>query len=248
MVPPDAPYGGDWLGLHPRNAGWTMNRWGPGVAVAGAVVAGGTVLSALELVRLRREVRTFAREALTDPLTGFYNRRGCERRLAEDLAREDRSRARGSLTLVAADLDGLKVVNDCHGHAAGDAYLTAFGALMQENLRTGDWVGRWAGDEFVVALWEEEGGPAVRAVLDRLVKEIIPRSVVWLPDGQEVSLSASFGVAAHHRPLGCRRVVEEAGGLLRRADEALLEAKRRGKEGSCMRLESRFPDSKTGGD
>lgn len=173
----------------------------------GGLLAGG-ILGAMKLTSLRRRVRAVEREALTDPLTGLYNRRGCERRLAEDLARKSRRQAE-SFSLVVADLDNLKQVNDRYGHSAGDQYLREFARLLKDNLRAGDWVGRWAGDEFLVALWDTGSfaGAAsetafkmsgaqddVRGVLHRLLAQV-SQTVVRLPGGAEPLLSASFGVA-----------------------------------------------------
>ena len=169
--------------------------------------------------RLDAAMRSLGELAATDHLTGVHNRRAAEGRLDEDVARAQRGG--GTLTLALLDLDRFKTVNDEHGHRAGDACLIRFAELLRGNLREGDWVARWGGDEFLVGVWhaEEEGPPAER-VLGR-VAEVLRENPVVLPNGEEALLTFSGGV-------GRWRPGDEAGKLLSKADEALYRAKAKG--------------------
>jgi diguanylate cyclase (GGDEF)-like protein len=159
--------------------------------------------------------------ASKDHLTGTYNRRAAEERLAEDTARAPRGG--GPLTLALLDLDRLKSVNDGHGHHAGDACLIRFAEVLGRNVREGDWVARWGGDEFVVVTWhaeEEEEEPSVGGVLGRVAEDLRKNPVV-LPDGEEALLTFSGGV--------CRwRPGDDPGRLLSKGDEGLYRAKSEG--------------------
>jgi diguanylate cyclase (GGDEF)-like protein len=171
------------------------------------------------LERLDAALRSLEELATTDHVTGVYNRRAAEERLAEDIARAQREG--GALTLAALDLDDFKPINDEHGHRAGDACIKHFADFLGRNLRRGDWVGRWGGDEFVVGLWHagEEAQPAER-VLARVAEEVRENPVV-LPNGKEEYLTFSGGV-------GRWKPGEDAQSLFSKADEALYRAKEGG--------------------
>jgi diguanylate cyclase len=169
--------------------------------------------------RLDAALRSLEELATTDHVTGVYNRRAAEERLAEDIARAQREG--GALTLAALDLDDFKPINDEHGHRAGDACIKQFADFLGRNLRQGDWVGRWGGDEFVVGLWHagEEAQPVER-VLARVAEEVRENPVV-LPNGKEAYLTFSGGV-------GRWKPGEDAQSLFSKADEALYRAKEGG--------------------
>ena len=86
-------------------------------------------------------LRSLGELATRDHLTGLLNRMAGEERLAQDVARAERGAGAPSLAVV--DLDGLKPVNDGHGHQAGDACLSRFASVLARNVRAGDWVARW---------------------------------------------------------------------------------------------------------
>ena len=159
-----------------------------------------------------------------DGLTGVYNRRASEERLAEEVARVQRGEE--SLTVAALDTDKLKEVNDRHGHDAGDACLKHLVNTVEQNIRQSDWLGRWGGDEFVVVLWGAEDSRSARRSARAIVKRIaddLKETPARLPRGaREVTLTMSGGIASHRHEEGARE-------LFSRADEALLEAKRRGR-------------------
>jgi diguanylate cyclase (GGDEF)-like protein len=170
---------------------------------------------ALENARLHRIVE---RQALVDGLTGVSNRRHCEEALTSEIARADRLGT--TLTLVLADLDDFKAINDEHGHAAGDDVLREFAAVLRATLRDSDLAGRWGGEEFLLLL---PGADAVGGaqLADRVRSSLAERSFLG-NDGAVVSVTCSFGVAQH-----------QTGGderdLFAAADRALYRAKREGK-------------------
>ncbi len=169
--------------------------------------------------RLDGALRSLGELATRDHLTGILNRRAGEERLAQDVARA--RRGGGTLALAVLDLDQFKPVNDLHGHRAGDLCLERFASVLGGNVREGDWVARWGGDEFAVGMWEERGKEtSAERVLERVGGELGEGPVV-LSGGEEVRLTFSGGVSRW-------KAGEEAQGLFRRADEALYQAKKAG--------------------
>jgi diguanylate cyclase (GGDEF)-like protein len=107
-------------------------------------------------VAVSRIAQRLETQVYIDPLTGLLNRRALDRDIRREVGRATRHRRR--FTLVLADLDGLKVVNDRDGHAAGDARLQALAVAVERSLRVGDAAYRIGGDEFVVLLTETTEG------------------------------------------------------------------------------------------
>jgi diguanylate cyclase (GGDEF)-like protein len=159
----------------------------------------------------------------TDHLTGLPNRREGEERLAEDHARAKRGGASGGaiLTVAVGDVDNFKAINDTHGHQAGDVCLRHVARVIRRNVREGDWLARWGGDEFVLALWDASVFASPEAVLGR-INAGLGRSPVRLPGGEDLVLSISVGA---HRYAGEDDLRE----LLAKADAAMYEAKREGR-------------------
>ena len=155
----------------------------------------------------------------SDHLTGLPNRREGEGRLAADFARAQRGG--GMLTLALADVNRFKAINDTHGHPAGDACMRHVARVMRANVREGDWLARWGGDEFVLALWDASMFASPGAVLGRINKAL-RESPARLPGGEELVLSVSVGA---RRYAGEEDVRE----LLAKADAAMYEAKREGR-------------------
>jgi diguanylate cyclase (GGDEF)-like protein len=170
---------------------------------------------ALENARLHERVQ---RQATTDELTGLVNRR----RFLEALETElERARLfETPLSLVLADLDDFKLVNDRHGHLAGDHALQTFGDLLQEHLRVVDVAGRLGGEEFAVLL-PETNAESASLVADRM-RRALADAPLELPGGNRVPLTASFGIAE----LAPGQASEQ---FVSRADAALYEAKAAGK-------------------
>ncbi len=165
------------------------------------------------LVRLQMRAEELQQLATLDPLTGLYNRRVAEQNLALEISRSGRHDY--PLTLLALDLDGLKQVNDKHGHAAGDQMLKAFAGQLKKAIRSSDLAARVGGDEFVV-------------ILPECHPELVPRVLARLTgldmtlDGTKIPIVFSAGWAGYQPG-------ESPTQLLERADRALYSNKRTGK-------------------
>jgi len=175
---------------------------------------------ALENARLHQIVE---RQALVDGLTGIANRRHCEDALSAEIARADRLAI--PLTLVLADLDDFKLINDRHGHAVGDDVLREFASVLRSTVRESDVAGRWGGEEFLVLLTGTEADGALH-LAERVRRALGERSFLG-KDGRPFSVTCSFGVAQHSTGGDERE-------LFANADRALYRAKRRGK--NCVEL------------
>jgi len=152
-----------------------------------------------------------------DGLTGLTNRRHFMLLAEQELARAQRYRR--SLTVGMADLDHFKRLNDTYGHAAGDAVLKAFAALVGDTLRQSDLSCRYGGEEFAF-LFPEVGIDEALRLAERL-RERFSGVEIRVPDGRLVRVTFSMGLAdATLLPLE---------GALKLADEALYEAKRGGR-------------------
>jgi diguanylate cyclase (GGDEF)-like protein len=164
--------------------------------------------TALALVRARAE-------AGTDTVTGCMNHRGMRRQLHEEVGRA--ARAGSPLSCLLVDLDNFKLVNDRHGHQAGDAMLREVGQTLVREFRAFDRVARYGGDEFVVILPNAELEPAAAAAQRALERLLAVPSFDATPGA-----SASIGVAQWQAPM----TVDQ---LLEACDAALLRSKRQGK-------------------
>ena len=170
---------------------------------------------ALENARLHRIVE---RQALVDGLTGIANRRQCEDALTSEIARAERL---GSpFTIVLADLDDFKAVNDAHGHPVGDDVLREFASVLRATVRESDLAGRWGGEEFLLLLPGTDAAGGAN-LADRVRATLSERSFLGR-DGHVVTVTCSFGVAQH-------RTGEDERDLFTAADRALYRAKRDGK-------------------
>lgn len=182
--------------------------------------------TAIENARLFAEVQ---RLAITDPLTGLYNRRHFY-----TLARQEfeRSVRYGSpLSLIMLDADDLKMVNDHYGHLAGDQMLELVAQKCQEVLRSVDILGRYAGDEFVILLPETSRQGAFAAA-ERLRQNIVTATLpAW---NGKFHASISIGIA--ELTPDCQSVET----LIERADQALYLSKRNGKNNVTLWRDNLF--------
>jgi diguanylate cyclase (GGDEF)-like protein len=155
-----------------------------------------------------------------DPLTSLHNRRHLDERFAEEFAFATRHKT--SLTAFVIDIDHFKLVNDTHGHPAGDAVLRATAAALQRMVRTEDVLVRFGGEEFVVlARGIDDRGTEVFA--ERLRAGIENMRVPW--EGGDLRLTVSVGVAH----FSGARDYPTAKAMLAAADAALYVAKNAGR-------------------
>ncbi len=166
---------------------------------------------------LQAERRLLA-AATTDPLTGLDNRSQFHARAATELAQCKR---RGEpATLLLADVDFFKRINDEHGHDAGDKVLVRLAALMREDLREGDVLARWGGEEFLALL------PSANSTGAAVVAERIRQAVAALRidiGGQALQVTMSFGLASVSG-------LDELQQAIGRADQALYRSKHEGRD------------------
>jgi diguanylate cyclase (GGDEF)-like protein/hemerythrin-like metal-binding protein/PAS domain S-box-containing protein len=168
------------------------------------------VASFRDVTEQRRLEVLLKEQATVDPLTRALNRSGFEERAKVELARAARLARKFSLAMV--DLDHFKMVNDTYGHAIGDLVLSGFGELSRECLRVSDLLGRWGGEEFVIAL-PDTGPEGARRVSERL-----RASLEEFVFSSGVRITASVGIAGYRRD-------ETFASQLHRADAAMYSAK-----------------------
>jgi diguanylate cyclase (GGDEF)-like protein len=164
------------------------------------------------------DFRRVASQAATDSLTGLANRRSFDDELALEWRRAER--VGDPLALVLIDLDNFKSVNDERGHQAGDTVLRRVAAILDSGARNADLAARYGGEEFALLAPETDLLGATK-LADRLRGDL-EAATIELPDGRELSVTASFGVAV-------KGTFERPEQLIAAADEALYEAKRTGK-------------------
>lgn len=157
---------------------------------------------------------------VTDELTGAFNRRYFERRLADELKRA--RRLGGRLSVLLFDLDRFKSINDIHGHPSGDRVLCAVADAISGSVRDIDVVTRWGGEEFAVIAPGSDGEDAVN-IAER-VRHAVGAISLQLLDGSKVGVTVSCGIAwvtaDIHTPAQC----------VAAADRCLLEAKAAGRD------------------
>jgi diguanylate cyclase (GGDEF)-like protein len=164
---------------------------------------------------LSEEMKEIARH---DPLTGLLNRRGFAEAAGRVLAQARRRAA--ALSVVLADIDHFKGINDTHGHACGDRALQHLASLLASRTRAQDVLARMGGEEFVLVLADTPPDQAAR-LAERLRHDL---EISRLEDkGASLAMTASFGVAALDLDQ------DDLDALLKRADAALYRAKREGR-------------------
>lgn len=163
-----------------------------------------------EMRVLQVRAQEFHRLAIIDPLTGLYNRRVAEERIASEASRSQRYG--DALTVVALDLNDFKGINDTYGHAAGDQVLKEFAKRLSSAIRLSDFAARMGGDEFLVLL-PECPATQVEAFLKRLQNLVVDYG------GQKIPVLFSAGWVGYEPG-------ESTADFLERADRTLYAEKR----------------------
>jgi diguanylate cyclase (GGDEF)-like protein/PAS domain S-box-containing protein len=177
----------------------------------------GFVVVARDMTERKRMEDELKQLATVDPLTGAFNRRHGNSRLAAEFER--RSRPGQPCAVMMLDIDRFKSINDEYGHDAGDSVLCAMVAICNVGLRTADMLARWGGEEFLILLPDTDAAAAI-AIAERLRETI---ATVKVPVGihGSITFTVSIGVATPES--------NNVHDLLRRADYALYAAKTRGR-------------------
>jgi len=180
------------------------------------------VLDALrrEQTRVRRAHRKLQETAITDSLTGMYNRRYLQEITPGLFARVVRDKC--YLTAILLDLDYFKAINDCHGHPGGDAVLVHFARLLKHNSRASDYLFRIGGEEFLILNIAEDTGSSF--ALANKLRELVDLSPANYR-GMEISITVSIGISCCQGTSGESSLSQ----LMRAADKALYEAKSNGR-------------------
>ena len=193
----------------------------------------GVVLTFRDATERHKRSRELTRLSSNDSLTGLANRRSFEDHMARALSRARRDER--LLAVLFIDLDRFKSVNDTLGHDIGDELLVSVGERLIEELRIGDFVARWGGDEFVVCLENLKAQRDVSVVAQKLCLAL---SEKYALSGNEVYVTPSIGAALY--PDGGDNVAD----LIKAADSAMFRAKQRG----AGRFHLHRPGVATGGE
>jgi two-component system, cell cycle response regulator len=170
--------------------------------------------------RLRDNVQMSIEMAITDALTGLFNRRYMETHLA---ALVEQAAARGKpIAVLVLDIDYFKAVNDSHGHDAGDDVLREFSLRIRKSIRNIDLACRYGGEEFVIVMPETDMAVATM-VAERLRRRIASEPFAIQGGTRNLDVTISIGIAA------LDGLADNAAAILKRADTALYRAKRDGR-------------------
>jgi diguanylate cyclase (GGDEF)-like protein len=170
-----------------------------------------------DLVKALDTIRTLA---TIDELTALSNRRHMNEVLAEEERRARPADAPHLTCIALLDIDFFKQINDRHGHAVGDEVLRRFADAARAELRAGDVLARWGGEEFLLML-PDTGEPEAQAVLARIRERVGALRLEGVPDLPRISFSAG---------LTARRGDEALADTVNRADKALYQAKAAGRD------------------
>ncbi len=163
---------------------------------------------------LATQHRQLLRLSVTDTLTGLYNRSKLDVILAQEIARSVRHQS--PFSVILADLDFFKAINDNYGHIAGDEVLMSFAGILLQHCRELDVPGRWGGEEFLIICPHTDFSGA------RQLAERIRAAVASYEFSHGKQLTVSLGVACFIRD-------DDASTILKRADDALYRAKGKGR-------------------
>ncbi|KZY61357.1 hypothetical protein A3742_10145 [Oleiphilus sp. HI0071] len=214
-------------------SGWILIQWLAGrspfseeafdvLLYAYITVIGGIMFASIGFMIGKRE-QTMTDLALSDSLTGLYNKRYFQNRLDQEFERFQRYGT--PMSLVQVDLDHFKYVNDTWGHQAGDIVLKQVANAVQSNLRTGEIAARVGGEELCIIVCNSKADAAFQ-LAERIRRAIKDMEIDW--QGEKIQVSASFGIADAEPDILTKWQLYE------RADQALYQAKEHGRNLSII--------------
>lgn len=178
----------------------------------------------VDITAMKRQQDAIEQIAFHDTLTGLPNRLLLSDRLEQALAQAERSQH--MLAVCYLDLDGFKPINDTYGHDIGDILLKEVASRLEASIRANDTAGRLGGDEFVLLLTNLENVEEYETVLGRVIDAI--NRPFELGESRQASVTASIGVTVF--PLDS----SDPDTLLRHADQAMYQAKKQGRNQTCL--------------
>jgi diguanylate cyclase len=187
-----------------------------------------------EIAKLRREIETIRNESLTDALTSLGNRKFLNAALEKSIAQAHQ--AKEPLTLLLADIDHFKKINDTYGHVVGDRVLQFVAKTLKSNLPGPEIAARYGGEEFAIVL-PKTSIEAAAGIADRLRQAVMKGELVKQTTGEKRSaLTISIGVAALHEGASAQSLIEAA-------DVCLYAAKRSGRNCVVSENDERLLDA-----
>jgi diguanylate cyclase (GGDEF)-like protein len=173
----------------------------------------------LKLLRIKEQ------EAVTDPLTNVYNYRFFQSQIERELGRSERHGKSFSIAMI--DIDNFKQYNDTHGHINGDIALQIVAKELLKNIRKSDILARYGGDEFIIIL-PELGKDQAKSLAEKLCIVIENTPLPKKKNAPQIKLTISLGLASY--PIDSKK--EDL--LLKKADQALYQAKSMGRNTVCL--------------
>jgi two-component system cell cycle response regulator len=177
-----------------------------------------------KLMEQKRLIESLREETIRDALTNLFNYQRFQESLEKEMYRAKRYNLR--LSLILADIDHFKAVNDNYGHLAGDYSLKMIADCLKDSLRESDSAARYGGEEFALIL-PETGPDDAYIVAERLRKDIDSMRIDY--EGEKISITMSFGIASFDPENDVSKT-----DLIKRADHALYKAKRAGRNRCCL--------------
>ncbi|WP_018689321.1 GGDEF domain-containing protein [Ahrensia kielensis] len=183
------------------------------------VVDNGKIITVIGIADLQMICQKLDKLAITDSLTGLFNRRAYENAMLAEYSRFKRHKFNFSIAIL--DIDFFKKINDTHGHSAGDMVLVEFAKALRANVRAYDFLARIGGEEFALILPNTELSDAIR-VCEKLSNAI--RAIELFNDSGMIKVTASFGVTA------VSSAFSDVDEMIKFSDDLLYEAKEQGRD------------------
>jgi len=166
--------------------------------------------------KIYRENRKLKENLMTDDLTQIYNRRFMDYQI--DIAIKEFTTFKTPLALLFIDIDHFKTVNDTYGHDVGDLVLKTVAKSMALNIRHGDFVGRFGGEEFVVLLRDITYEEMI--LIAEKLRSLVKDTSTYLEKGQPLSVTISVGAAYYQKGMSKEEFIKEADNLMYQAKES----------------------------